>query len=182
MEKSCWKWRRFKYQAGEEDHGAVALVLDLAKAFERVSLPVVWAWVTHFNYPRKIFAGAMRVYFEHQRRVHFEECVAEPLQTIAAILPGSKWTCLLLRTMRPEIVTLKMGPTIFLGKVTGYPRVQGNWAPAWRSAGWSDTEEKCFFGEEVLCKYLATSESCEPQRLDQSPYNTVAPKCGPPTT
>ena len=32
----------FKYRAGEEDLGAVALVLDLAKAFERVSLPVVW--------------------------------------------------------------------------------------------------------------------------------------------
>ena len=32
---------RFKYRAGEEDVGAVALVLDLAKAVERVSLPVV---------------------------------------------------------------------------------------------------------------------------------------------
>ena len=37
-----------------EDRGAVALVLDLAKAFERVSLPVVWAWATHFCFPRKI--------------------------------------------------------------------------------------------------------------------------------
>ena len=35
-----------------EDQGALALVLDLAKAFERVSLPVVWAWATRF--PRKI--------------------------------------------------------------------------------------------------------------------------------
>ena len=26
-------------------------VLDLVKAFERVSLPVVWAWVTLFNFP-----------------------------------------------------------------------------------------------------------------------------------
>ena len=32
----CWRWR------GKEDQGAVALVLDSAKAFERVSLPVVW--------------------------------------------------------------------------------------------------------------------------------------------
>ena len=30
--------------AKEEDQGAVASVLDLAKAVERVSLPVVWAW------------------------------------------------------------------------------------------------------------------------------------------
>ena len=35
--------------------------------------------------------------FEHQRRVQFEGCVAEPLQTITAILPGSKWSCLLLK-------------------------------------------------------------------------------------
>ena len=31
----------------EEDQGALALVLDLTKAFERVSLLVVWAWATH---------------------------------------------------------------------------------------------------------------------------------------
>ena len=45
---------RFKYRAGEDDLGAVALVLDLAKAFERVSLPVVWAWATHCSFARKI--------------------------------------------------------------------------------------------------------------------------------
>ena len=36
-------------------------------------------------------------YFEHQRREQFEGCAAEPLTTITAILPGSKWGCLLLR-------------------------------------------------------------------------------------
>ena len=36
------------------DLGAVALVPDWAKAFGRVSLPVVWAWATHFSFPRKI--------------------------------------------------------------------------------------------------------------------------------
>ena len=34
---------RFDGKAKEGKQGAVALVLDLAKAFERVSLPVVWA-------------------------------------------------------------------------------------------------------------------------------------------
>ena len=47
-------------KAKEEDPGAGALVLDLAKAFGRVSLLVVWAWATHFSFPRKIFAGALR--------------------------------------------------------------------------------------------------------------------------
>ena len=76
---------RFNGKAKEEDQGVLVLVLDLAKAFERVS-----------SFPRK----TLRVlcgYFEHHRRVQFEGCVAEPLQTITAILPGSKWSCLLLR-------------------------------------------------------------------------------------
>ena len=70
---------RFNRRAKAEDR-AVALVLDLAKAFERVSFLVVWAWATHFCFPRKI----LRVLCgEHQRRVQFEGCAAEPL-------PGSK--------------------------------------------------------------------------------------------
>ena len=34
---------RFKHRAEEEDLGAVALVLDSVKVFERVSPPMVWA-------------------------------------------------------------------------------------------------------------------------------------------
>ena len=39
----------------------------------------------------------LRGYFDHQRRVHFEVGVAEPLCTITAFLPAAKWTCLLQR-------------------------------------------------------------------------------------
>ena len=49
---------RYKYRAGEEDLGAVAPVLNLAKALERVGFPVVWAWATHFSFPRKILWDA----------------------------------------------------------------------------------------------------------------------------
>ena len=66
--------------------GAVPLVPDLAKAFERVGLEVLWALATHFSFPRKILR-VLCGYFEHQRRVQFEGCVAEPLRTITAILP-----------------------------------------------------------------------------------------------
>ena len=45
---------RFDYHAGEVDQGAITLVLHLAKASERVSLPVVWALATHFDLPRKM--------------------------------------------------------------------------------------------------------------------------------
>ena len=95
---------RFKYQAGGKYQGAVALILDLAKAYERVGLPVVWAWATHFTFPRKM----LRVpcgYFEHQRRVQFEGCVAEPLRTIMAILAGSRWSCLLLRIVLQDALS-----------------------------------------------------------------------------
>ena len=85
---------RLDGRAKAEDQGAVALVFDLAKAFKRVSLPAVWAWATYFSFTRKILR-VLCGYFEHQRRVQFEGCAAEPLQTNTAILPGSKWSCLL---------------------------------------------------------------------------------------
>ena len=62
------------------------MVLDLAKALERVSLPVAWAWATQYSFPRKILR-VLCGYSEHQRRVQFEECAAEPLTAITAILP-----------------------------------------------------------------------------------------------
>ena len=49
---------RFQYRAREEDLG-VAFVLDQAKAFERVSLFVVWAWATHFSFLEEDIAGAV---------------------------------------------------------------------------------------------------------------------------
>ena len=48
----------------EKDQGAITLVLDLARAFERVSIPVVWAWATHFDFPRKLLACTVRVLCE----------------------------------------------------------------------------------------------------------------------
>ena len=55
------RMERFSYHAGERDQGAIALVLDLVKAFDRVSLPVVSAWATHFKFSHDYFACAMRV-------------------------------------------------------------------------------------------------------------------------
>ena len=84
---------RFNGKAQEEDQGVLVLVLDLAKAFERVSS---FSWKT-----LRVLCG----YFEHQRRVQFEGCVAEPLQTITAILPGSKWSCLLPRIVLQDALS-----------------------------------------------------------------------------
>ena len=55
-------------------------------------------------------------YFEHQRRVQFVGCVAEPLQTITAILPGSKWSCLLQRIVLQDALSevAKINPPLEL--------------------------------------------------------------------
>ena len=62
----------------------------------RAGQPPCGVGATHFSFPRKILR-VLFGFFEHQRRVQFEGCVAEALQTITAILPGSMWSCLLLR-------------------------------------------------------------------------------------
>ena len=38
--------------------------------------------------------------------MQFEGCVAEPLQTITAIFPGSKWSCLLLRIVLQDALSV----------------------------------------------------------------------------
>ena len=80
---------RFKYRAGEEELGVVDLLLGLGNALK---------------FPKEDTASAVRVFFEHQRRVRFEGCAAETLQTITAILPRSKWSCLLLRVVMAECI------------------------------------------------------------------------------
>ena len=66
-ERTVWgtlqEMERFNDHAGERDQAAVALVSDLAKAFDQVSLPVVWAWATHF----KISMKTLRVLRGHFR-------------------------------------------------------------------------------------------------------------------
>ena len=72
---------------------------DMDKAFERVNLPAVWAWAKHFGFPRIDFACAMWI-LGASARVQFEGCVAEPLQTITAILPDAPSHCALRRAER----------------------------------------------------------------------------------
>ena len=75
--------------------------------------------------PKEDLTGACG-YFEHQRRVLFEGCVAEPLQTLTAILPGSKWSCwhlcIVLQDASSEITTsyppLKL--RVFWDEITGF--------------------------------------------------------------
>ena len=42
---------KYSYKLEEMDKGAVTLVVDLAKACQKVQPQVVWAWATHFGLP-----------------------------------------------------------------------------------------------------------------------------------
>ena len=129
--KYLMEMERFDGKAKAEEQGAVAMVLDLAKAFERVSLPVVWAWATHFSFPRRILR-VLCGYFEHQRRVQLEGCAAEPLITITAILPGSKWSCLLLRIVLQDALSevtqnyLPLKLRVFVDDITAFVKRQSS--------------------------------------------------------
>ena len=56
--------------------------------------------------------------------MQIEGCVAEPFRTITAILPGSKWSCLLLRTVLQDALSevTKIYPPlklrVFVGVIT----------------------------------------------------------------
>ena len=68
--------------------------------------------------------GCCPVTFEHQRRVQLEGCVAEPPQTITAMLLGSQWSCLLLCIVLQDALSevMKIYPSlklrVFVGAIT----------------------------------------------------------------
>ena len=69
--KRCPTWKIWS-QSSEMDHEAITLVLDLAEAFKRDSLPVVWSSATHLKFTGTILR-VLCGYFEHQRRVQWVE-------------------------------------------------------------------------------------------------------------
>ena len=75
--KHCSRWPDVITARAKKDQGAITLVLDLADAFERVSLPVVWVWAPHFDLLRKMLP-LLCEYHRHQRHVQCEGCVADP--------------------------------------------------------------------------------------------------------
>ena len=70
---------RFGYETGATQQG-----LDLAMAFAKVSVPVVWSWAVHLHVPKRILR-MLCGYFLHQRGVQFEGCFAKPPGHLAGI-------------------------------------------------------------------------------------------------
>ena len=83
---------------------AVTIVVDLAKAFERVQLSVVWHWAKQFWLSAKNIQSTLRN-CAHARKVIFENEASEPSVTVTVILPGSIWSVLLLRIVKQEAMS-----------------------------------------------------------------------------
>ena len=78
-------------QGDRDDIDADTLVGDLAKAFKKVQMSVVWHRTMHFGVPQKVLKGFCG-YFTHAGTVLFEDEVSNPTTTITAMLPGFTWS------------------------------------------------------------------------------------------
>ena len=80
LEAQGVRWDATDGSTGGAERTAWETLLDMeryvAKAFENVRLKVVWAWATHFGFPRRILR-LLCLHFQHQRRVIFEGSVAD---------------------------------------------------------------------------------------------------------
>ena len=83
------------------DEGAATLVVDFAKAFDKVPLKVVWAWTMHFGFPKQFF-GCSAGTSSTSEGYFSKGVVADPLQSITAILPGPKWSVSFSRTVMQD--------------------------------------------------------------------------------
>ena len=111
---SWWKWRSMEKEQEKKVKERVSLVMDLAKAFERVSFLVVWAWATHFSFPED-FAGALR-FFRAPEEGAVRRMCGRTVANHRGILPGSEWSCLILRILLQDALSevLKIYPPLKL--------------------------------------------------------------------
>ena len=108
LSERCWEilmeMESFKLPGGRRRSGS-GRRLGPGEGF-RASLPPCGVGLGDtLQLPKEDLAVAMRAHFEHQRRVQFEGCVVELLEAIMAILPGSKWSCLLLRIVLQDALS-----------------------------------------------------------------------------
>ena len=109
-ESAAWEalleMESYDLKAGQEDKGAVSLVVDMAIAFEKVQLVVIQEWAMNVGFPQRVLS-ILCGDFAQVRRERFENNVSDPLQTITAISLGSKWSVLLLMIAMQEAKTGK---------------------------------------------------------------------------
>ena len=82
-------------KGAQNSTGATSQVVDLAEAFEKVQLTVVWRWAMYFSFPQRV--SSVLCVILRARRAMVENSVSCPMTTITAISLGSKGSVLLLR-------------------------------------------------------------------------------------
>ena len=102
MWETLLEMERFTYHAGERDQGAAALVLDFAKAFERVSLCGLGQGMSTFPKTKHVcYAGSSNTSGGCSSEVVWRSRSSPSLAT----LPGSKWSYLLLRIVLQDALS-----------------------------------------------------------------------------
>ena len=85
-------------QAAGNGIAVASTVMDLAKAFETVSLVTAWRWCRHWGMNS---AGLAVVFtdFAYAKRVCIDGCTSRAACTTTAIPVGSKWCCQILKAV-----------------------------------------------------------------------------------
>ena len=81
----------FDHEAGQEEQGAVSLVVDPAKAFERVQVAVVWRCAMYFRCPQGECRFLCR-YFAQKRRLRYEDGRSERRKRVQLFKQARKWS------------------------------------------------------------------------------------------
>ena len=74
----------------------ITVIMDLVKAFERVSLDIVWKIAKMYDFPLGIAAMVLHI-FHFPRRLIVQGSTSEEPRTAAATVAGSKFSVLLLK-------------------------------------------------------------------------------------
>ena len=94
--KFWWRWKDSMTKQKKKIKGASALVVDLAKAFERVQSSCDLRLGDALRLLKEDLANAVRVLRAPEACTVRRMC-GRPLTTITVILPALKWSCLLFR-------------------------------------------------------------------------------------
>ena len=91
----CYESDEHQSQSPEEEV-EIAVIMDLVKAFERVSLDIVWKIAKMYDFPLGIATIVLHI-FHFPRRVIVQGSTSEGTRTAAAIVAGSKLSVLFLK-------------------------------------------------------------------------------------
>ena len=121
---------RFYGKAKEEDQGAVALVLDLAKAFERVSLLVVFGLGDTFQFPKEVLRAPEASAFRRMRGGATPEEVKKLLR--AGMVPARAWRAHVVESSRGIEIEETDGSSSGQNSTTSFPSSWKYIASRWR--------------------------------------------------